>query len=145
VNRAFIDVMAALLDLSNIVGGFLLAAALVAATPSIGGAVARAASAVARFAPVVGVVALVAGGYYVIEHATSGPHLFHFELVGVGVGVALLWDRLTGRPVSWSLQQPPHQAQQPQQGTPPTGAGLLLAVFGLIAIVVGVQGLVTPN
>jgi integrase len=46
---------------------------------------------------VVGIVALVAGGYYLIVHLTSGPRLLHFEVVGIGVGIALLWDRLSGR------------------------------------------------
>ena len=76
----------------------------------------------------------MAGGYYLIVHLTSGPHVFHFELVGIGVGVALLWDRLTGRPA------PSTDARGAS-----TGAGLLLAIFGIIAIIVGIQGLVTPN
>jgi len=126
--------MALALDLANIVGGFLLAAALLVSPRRIATIVARATTTLARAAPVIGVVALVAGGYYVIVHVTSGPHLFHFEVVGIGVGVALLWGRLTGRSL------PPVDQQ-----VGPTGARLLLAVFGLIAIVVGIQGLFTPD
>ena len=44
-------------------------------------------------------------------------------------GVALLWDRLTGRPGRSAA----------------TGPALLLAVLGLIAIAVGIQGLFTPD
>jgi hypothetical protein len=122
--------MAFLLDVANIVGGFLLAAGLLR---RVADPLARAAAAIAPFGPVVGIVALVAGGYYLIVHLVSGPHVFHFELVGIGVGVALLWDRLTGRPA------PARTAAEP------AGGALLLAVFGLIAIVVGIQGLFTPN
>jgi hypothetical protein len=128
------SVMALLLDLSNIVGGFLLSAALLRGVPRMGTGVARVAALVAPFAWVVGVVALVAGGYYLIVHVVSGPHVFHFEVVGIGVGVVLLWNRLTGRP-------DPRGGHQ----VDPTGTALLLAVFGLIAIVVGVQGLLTPD
>jgi hypothetical protein len=127
-------VIALLLDLANIVGGFLLAAGLLRHSPRIGDNLARAAVAIAAFRPVVGVVALAAGGYYLIVHAVSGPHVFHFELVAIGVGVILLWDRLTGRP---------SPAATRRDAT--TGAGLVLAVFGIIAIIVGVQGLFTPD
>jgi hypothetical protein len=116
--------MALLLDLSNIVGGFLLAAGLLRRAPRLAGPTTRAATTLAPFTPVVGVVALVAGGYYLIVHLTSGPHVFHFEVVGIAVGLALLRDRLTRRP---------------------SVPDLLLAVLGLIAIVVGIQGLFTPN
>lgn len=127
-------VMALLLDLANIFGGFLLAAPLLRHVPRVGDDLTRAAAAVAPFAWVVGVVALVAGGYYLIVHLTSGPHVFHFELVGIGMGVALLWDRLRGR-----------AAPRADTGGEAVGAALLLAVFGIIAIVVGVQGLFTPD
>jgi hypothetical protein len=126
--------MALLLDLANIVGGFLLAAALLRSSPRIGDDLARGAAAVAPFAWVVGIVALVAGGYYLVVHLTSGPHVFHFELVGLGVGVALLWDRLTGR-----------TAPRADERGGVVGARLLLAIFGIIAIVVGIQGLFTPD
>ncbi len=63
-------------------------------------------------------VALVTGGYYLIVHLVSGPHLFHFEVVGLAVGVILLWDRLTGRP--------PLRGQ----AGPPEGTALVLAIFG---------------
>ncbi len=73
------------------------------------------------------------GGYYLIVHLTSGPHLFHFEVVAIAVGVILLWDRLTGRP---PLRRTEGDVQ---------GAALILAIFGVIAVLVGIQGLFTPN
>ncbi|MBB4693763.1 uncharacterized membrane protein HdeD (DUF308 family) [Actinoplanes abujensis] len=117
-------IMALLLDLATIVGGFLLAISLLRRVPRAGDSLGRAADRVAPFGWVVGVVALVAGGFYLLVHLFDGPRVFHFEVVGILVGVALLWDRLTER------REPP---------------ALLLAVFGLIAIVVGLQGLVTPD
>src|SRR4051794_12562634 len=54
-----IMIMALLLDLANIVGGFLLAVALVERLPRVGADLGRAAAQVARFGWVVGVVALV--------------------------------------------------------------------------------------
>jgi hypothetical protein len=127
-------IMALLLDLANIAGGFLLAAALLRQLPRVGDDLGRFAARVADLRWVVGIVALVAGGYYLIVHLTSGPRLLHFEVVGIGVGIALLWDRLTGR------QRPRHEAQGSA-----IGLALLLAIFGLIAIIVGVQGLLTPD
>ena len=127
--------IALLLDLANIIGGFLLAIALLQRLPRIGDDLARADAALTPFGWIVGVVALVAGGYYLIVHLTSGPHVFHFEVVGIAVGVALLRDRLSRRPV-------------PSSGPSTTtlrGTSLLLAVLGLIAIIVGVQGLFTPD
>ncbi len=126
--------MALVLDLANILGGFLLATALLRRLPRAGDALGRAADGVAPFGWVVGVVALVAGGYYLLVHLISGPRVFHFEIVGIAVGLALLWDRLTGR-------RPPGAGA----GRDGTGAALLLAAFGLIAIVVGIQGLFTPD
>ncbi|AQR75800.1 hypothetical protein [Sphingomonas sp. LM7] len=122
--------IALLLDLANILGGFLLAIALLAQSPRIGDDLARFAGRLAPFAWIVGIVALATGGYYLIVHLTSGPHVFHFEIVAIGVGLALLWDRLTGQPAE-------------QSGT--TGKGLILAIFGIIAILVGLQGLFTPD
>jgi hypothetical protein len=127
--------IALLLDLSTIVGGFLLAIALLQRVPRIGDDLARADATVRPYAWIVGVVALVAGGYYLIVHLTSGPHVFHFEVVGIAVGVALLRDRLTRRPV----------AQGARSTTAVEGGSLLLAVLGLIAILVGIQGLFTPD
>lgn len=127
-------IMALLLDLANVAGGFLLAAALLRQLPRVGDGLGRFAARVADLRWVVGIVALVAGGYYLIVHLTSGPRLLHFEVVGIGVGVALLWDRLTGR------QRPGHEARGSA-----TGPALLLAIFGLIAIIVGIQGLLTPD
>jgi len=123
--------MALLLDIANIVGGLLLATALLRQLPRVGDGLGRFAARVAPWGWIVGVVALVAGGYYLIVHLFSGPHVFHFEVVAIGVGVALLWDRLTGR-------------GRPAEDGPP-GPALLLAIFGLIAVVVGLQGLFTPD
>ncbi len=126
-------IMALLLDLANILGGFLLAIALLRRLPRVGDELGRFAARVAPFGWVVGIVALVAAGYYLIVHLVSGPHVYHFEVIGLGVGVALLWDRLTGRGAP----------RDPDRGT--TGVALLLAIFGLIAIVVGIQGLFTSD
>jgi hypothetical protein len=123
-----------LLDLANIVGGFLLAAALLRSLPRIGSGLARVAAAIAPFGWVVGIVALVAGGYFLIVHLTSGPHVFHFEVVGIAVGVVLLWDRITGR-----------AAPRVGERGDVTGLPLLLAIFGILAMIVGVEGIFTPN
>ena len=123
-----------LLDLANIVGGFLLAAALLRRLPRIGSDLGRVAAAIAPFGWVVGIVALVAGGYFLIVHLTSGPHVFYFEVVGIAVGVALLWDRITGR-----------AAPGADERGDVTGLPLLLAIFGIIAMIVGVEGIFTPN
>ena len=135
--------MALLLDLANILGGLLLAVALLRELPRVGAGVGRFAARVARWGWLVGVVALVAGDYLLV-HLFSGPRVFHFEVVGIAVGVALLWDRLTGRA---PLTAPDDGRAGGRAGTggAAAGRGLLLAVFGLIAIVVGLQGLVTPN
>ena len=127
--------MALLLDLANIVGGFLLAIALLRRLPRVGDDLGRFAARVAPFGWIVGVVALVAAGFYLIVHLVSGPRVFHFEIVGLGVGLALLWDRLTGR---W-------KPDAPGRSDTATGLALLLAIFGIIAIVVGIQGLFTPD
>jgi hypothetical protein len=128
-------IMALLLDLANLVGGFLLAIALLRRLPRVGEDLAKLATTVAPFGWIVGIVALVAGGYYVLVHLISGPHLFHFEVVGILVGIVLLWDRLTGR-----------QRKRPEDNeAAATGVALLLAIFGLIAIVVGIEGLFTPD
>lgn len=126
--------MALLLDLANILGGFLLAITLLRRLPRIGDDLGRFAARVAPFGWVVGIVALVAGGYFVLVHLTTGPRLFHFEVVGIGVGLALLWSRLTGR-----------SAPETERRDAAAGPGLLLAILGLIAIVVGIQGLFTPD
>jgi hypothetical protein len=128
-------IMAVLLDLANILGGLLLAAALLRRLPRVGDDLGSFAARTAPFGWVVGLVALVTGGYYLLVHLLSGPDLFHYEVVGIGVGLALLRERLTGR------HPPP---RDDRQGAP-TGPGLLLAAFGLIAIVVGIQGLFTSD
>src|SRR5689334_4348870 len=127
-------IMSLLLDLSNILGGFLLAIALLRRLPRVGDDLGGLAAKVAPFGWIVGIVALVAGGYYLLVHLISGPHVFHFEIVGIGVGIALLWDRLTGR-----------QAPKRDDTGTATGLALLLAIFGIIAIIVGIQGLFTPG
>ena len=128
--------MALLLDLVNILGGLLLAVPLLRRIPTAGAALGRFTDRIAPWAWLVGVLALVAGGYYLIVHLFSGPRVFHFEVVGTAVGVILLWDRLTGRR--------PLAADRPGTDVA-SGRVLLLSVFGVIAIVVGLQGLVTPN
>lgn len=146
--------MALLLDAANIIGGLLLAIPLLGRFPVI-------ARLTARIAPwhwLVGIVALVAGGYFLIVHLISGPHLFHYEAVGIAVGVILAWDRLTGRrPLAPVTPVPaatapgagsPEPAATPAPAPNPAdlaGPALLVAVFGVIAIIVGIQGLFTPN
>lgn len=120
-----------ILDLCNILGGFLLAIGLLALVPRVGDDLDRFAGRLTPFRWIVGIAALVCGGYFLIVHLTSGPHVFHFEVVGVAVGVLLLWERLrVGRALPDSAAR---------------GPGLLLAVFGVIAMIVGVQGLFTPG
>ncbi|WP_232323475.1 hypothetical protein [Catenuloplanes japonicus] len=124
--------MSLLLDFANILGGFLLAIALLRRLPRVGDDLSRFAGRLGAFGWIVGVVALVTGGFYLIVHLFSGPQVFHFEIIGICVGVLLLWDRLTGRR---SLAHPDASA----------GLGLILAIFGIIAIVVGIQGILTPG
>ena len=126
--------MALLLDLANIVGGFLLASGLLGLLPEVGEGIVRIRARLDPFAWIVGVVAVVASAYWLLVHVTSGPHVFHFEVVGLAVGIALLWERLTGR------TRAPHTGP-----TEPAGVALLLGILGLIAIVVGLQGLFTPD
>ncbi len=127
--------LALVLDLCNILGGFLLAIGLLALIPNAGDSLARFADRMGPFRWLVGVIALVAGGYFLVVHLISGPHVFHFEIVGIAVGVLLLWDRLrAGRLAHRDL---------PASGS--QGAGLVLAVFGIIAMIVGVQGIFTPD
>lgn len=132
--------LALILDLSNILGGFLLAIGLLALIPNAGDNLVRFAERLARYRWIVGVVALVCGGYFLIVHLISGPRVFHFEIVGIAVGVLLLWDRLrAGRPLGQGLANRDLPASGAQ------GPGLVLAVFGIIAMIVGLQGLFTPD
>ena len=127
--------LALILDLCNILGGFLLAIGLLALIPNAGDNLARFAERLSPFRWIVGVAALVCGGYFLIVHLVSGPRVFHFEIVGIAVGVLLLWDRLrAGRLAHRDL--PASGAQ---------GPGLVLAVFGIIAMIVGLQGIFTPD
>lgn len=121
--------IALLLDLANILGGFLLAIGLIRQAPRVGNDLDRGADRLAPFAWIIGVVALVTGGWWLIVHLTAGPHVFHFELIGIAVGLMLLWGRIKGRPLISGDR----------------GAALLVAIFGLIAIIVGVQGVLTPD
>jgi hypothetical protein len=138
-------ILALLLDLANIAGGFLLAIALLRRLPRVGDDLQRFADRAAPFGWIVGIVALAVGVTYLLIHLLSGPRVFHFEIVGIGVGVALLWDRLTGRraPASTPAGTPAPASAPVTDG--PTGRALLLAIFGVIAIIVGLQGLFTPD
>ena len=126
--------IALLLDLANILGGFLLAIGLFVKIPNIGDDLARGAAKIAQLGWLIGVIALATGGYFLIVHLTSGPHLFHYEVVAIITGILLLMDRVragtdTSDPVA-------------------SGASAFhtfVAVFGIIAILVGLQGLFTPN
>ena len=144
------DLMSLLLDLANIVGGFLLAIGLLGLVPRVGDDLGRGADKVAPFAWIVGIVALVTGGYFLLVHVIDGPHVFHFELVAIGVGVALLWDRLRGPSAGGSHAAATERSSDTRtrvgtRSDATTGTALLLAIFGIIAIVVGLQGLFTPN
>ncbi|WP_432991457.1 hypothetical protein [Dactylosporangium sp. CA-233914] len=128
-------ILGLLLDLANIAGGFLLAVALLRRLPRVGDELGRFADKAAPFGWIVGIVALAVGVSYLLMHLLAGPRVFHFEIVGIGVGLALLWERLTGR----------RAPAAPGGGEAPTGAALLLTVFGVIAILAGLQGLFTPD
>ena len=126
--------IALLLDLANIVGGFLLAIGLFVKIPNAGDDLAKGAAKIAPFAWLVAVVALVTAGYFLIVHLTSGPRLFHYDVVGLITGVLLLMDRINaGRDTSDPVAK----------GA--TGFQTFVAIFGVIAIIVGIQGLFTPN
>jgi hypothetical protein len=126
--------MALLLDLANIAGGFLLAVPLLRRLPKVGEALGVFAGRAAPFGWIVGIVALATGAAYLLMHLLAG-RVLHFEVVGIGVGLALLWERLTGR----------RTPAAPDGTEIPAGAALLLAIFGVVAILVGLQGMVTPN
>jgi len=127
--------LALILDLCNILGGFLLAIGLLALIPKAGDNLGRFAERLGPFGWIVGIAALVCGGFFLIVHLISGPRVFHFEIVGIVVGVLLLWDRLrVGRLAHRDL---------PASGS--QGAGLVLAIFGAIAMIVGLQGIFTPD
>ncbi|TQS46542.1 hypothetical protein [Cryptosporangium phraense] len=133
-------ILALLLDFANIAGGLLLASVLLERLPRVGSDLGLASRAAAPYGWIVGLVALVCGGYYLLLHVTEGPHVFHFEIVGIAVGVALLWNRLRPRPA-------PSKGGNGavQTVAAPAGLALLLAVFGIIAVIVGFQGLLTPD
>lgn len=125
------SLVALLLDLANILGGLLLASGLLTGSSRPEQLAGRAAGALSPARVVIGALALATGGIWVVVHLTRGPGLFVFELVGIAVGVVLLWDRL--RPGARSLTGG-------REGT-----GLLVAVLGLVAILVGIVGLFTPD
>ena len=124
-----------ILDLCNILGGFLLAIGLLALIPNAGDNLARFAERLSPFRWIVGIAVLVCGGYFLIVHLTSGPRVFHFEVVGIAVGILLLWDRLRAGKLA--------HRELPASGA--QGPGLVLAVFGIIAMIVGLQGIFTPD
>ncbi|GIE88474.1 hypothetical protein [Actinoplanes regularis] len=125
--------MAFLLDLANILGGLLLAIPLLRRVPNVGGGLARVADRVAPWSWLVGIAALVTAGFFFIVHLVEG-HIWHFEVVGLIVGALLSWEKFTGRRI---LEAP--------GGTDPAGRALAVAIFGVIAIIVGVEGLFAPN
>lgn len=129
-----------ILDLCNLVGGFLLAIGLLTLLPRAGEGLGRIAARVAPFGWIVGIAALICGGYFLIVHLVSGPKVFHFEIVGIAVGVLLLWDRLRAGALARRLGG---GGELPASGS--QGAGLVLAIFGVIAMIVGLQGLFTPD
>jgi hypothetical protein len=121
------------LDVANILGGLLLAAPLLAQLPNVGDAIGRFAARLAPWGWVIGIVALVAGGFFLVVHLFGG-YILHFEVVGIIVGVLLAWERLTGRR--------PFGADPTPSAS---GPGLVICIFGIIAILVGLEGLVTPG
>ena len=123
-----------LLDLANIIGGFLLAIGLLVKIPDAGGSLAKGAAKIAPFGWLVAVAALVCAGYFILVHLTSGPRLFHYEVVGLITGILLLMDRVNaGRDTSDPV------------GKGASGFQTFVAIFGVIAIIVGIQGLFTPH
>ncbi|AEV83511.1 hypothetical protein ACWT_2930 [Actinoplanes sp. SE50] len=125
--------MAFLLDLCNILGGLLLAIPLLRRLPNVGDNLERFTDRVARWAWLIGIVALIAAGYFLIVHLFEG-HIWHFEVVGIAVGLLLTWEKFTGR----RILEAPGPAE-------PAGRALVIAIFGVIAIIVGIEGLFTPN
>ncbi len=125
--------MAYLLDLANILGGLLLAIPLLRRVPKVGDGLARFTDRVAPWSWLVGIVALVTAGFYFLVHLFVG-HIWHFEVVGLAVGALLTWEKFTGR----RILEAPATAE-------PAGRALAIAIFGVIAIIVGVEGLFTPN
>jgi hypothetical protein len=125
--------MAFVLDLANILGGLLLAVPLLRRVPNAGGGLERFTGRLARWSWLIGIVALVAAGFFFIVHLFEG-RLWHFEVVGLAVGALLTWEKFTGRRIL--------DRSGPAE---PGGLSLAIAIFGLIAIIVGVEGLFTPN
>ncbi|MFI1991664.1 hypothetical protein [Actinoplanes sp. NPDC020271] len=125
--------MAFLLDLANIFGGLLLGIPLLRRLPNVGGGLERFSDRVSRWSWLIGIVALIAGGFFFIVHLIDG-HIWHFEVVALVVGALLTWEKFTGR----RILDAPGPAE-------PAGRALAVAVFGVIAIIVGIEGLFTPN
>jgi hypothetical protein len=125
--------MAFLLDLANILGGLLLAIPLLRRVPNVGGGLERFTDRVARWSWLVGIVALITAGFFFIVHLIDG-NIWHFEVVGLAVGALLTWEKFTGRRIV-----------SPAGPGDPAGLALAVAIFGVIAIIVGIEGLFTPN
>ncbi|BCY10590.1 hypothetical protein [Actinoplanes sp. L3-i22] len=125
--------MAFLLDLANILGGLLLAIPLLRRVPNVGGGLERFTDRVADWSWLVGIVALITAGFFFIVHLIDG-HIWHFEVVGLAVGALLTWEKFTGKRIL-----------RPAGTGDPAGLSLAIAIFGVIAIIVGIEGLFTPN
>lgn len=125
--------MAFLLDLANIFGGLLLSIPLLRRLPNVGGGLERFTERVSRWSWLIGIVALIAGGFFFIVHLIDG-HIWHFEVVAIAVGLLLCWEKFTGK----RILDTPGPAE-------PAGRALVIAIFGVIAIIVGIEGLFTPN
>ena len=74
--------IALLLDLANIVGGFLLAIGLFVKIPNAGDDLAKGAAKIAPFAWLVAVVALVTAGYFLIVHLNRVIDLRRSQVCG---------------------------------------------------------------
>ncbi|WIM99505.1 hypothetical protein ACTOB_003162 [Actinoplanes oblitus] len=125
--------MAYLLDFANILGGLLLGIPLLRRVPGVGTGLERFADRAARWSWPIGIIALIAAGFFLIVHLFDG-RILHFEVVGLAVGLLLTWEKFTGRRILGSTGP-----------AEPAGWALAIAIFGVIAVVVGIQGLFTPN
>ena len=109
------------LHLANIFGGILLALPMIIELSKPNSNVKSSAKSAGEYGWIVGIVALVTGGYFLIVHLDT-LDVTHYEVVAVIVGLLLIAPRL-GRSISGQ------------------GPRLLVGIFGLIALLVGLQGL----